>query len=115
MLMGMCARLIAIGPFSKDLTGIINYPDKNCLEAHEGVFFAHELYGIIEGSSTSREFASCFGINDPWDFHQHKINNKNININELQIFSTTRNYSKDFFIFKKLFDNGFEFHFRPEG
>ena len=112
--MGMCATLIAIGPFSKDLTGIIDYPEESCLEANEGVFFAYELFGISEGSSLSRESASCLGISDPWDFNQHKIINKNINMEALLKFSI-RYYAKDFLIFKKLHDSGFEFHFRPEG
>lgn len=82
----------------------------------EGSIITEILFGIIEGSSLSREFAGLLGISDPWDFNQHRIKNENINIEGLKKFvQVYRDYEDDLYRLIKLKNKGFEFHFRPGG
>jgi len=115
--MGMTASLIGVGAFKKELVEHMEYPAQLYNETKEGVTLTRELFGIYEGSTTSREFASLLGINDAWDFNQHKLDAKKIDFEGLQDFSCNRysDYSEDYEAFVILIGHGFEFHFCPNG
>jgi len=114
--MGMCAELIAVGAYTKNIIDVLDYPIDRYKSLNNGSIITVRLFGIIEGSSLSRKFAELLGISDAWDFNQHKIINEKINIEGLRKFvETYEEYADDLDKLIKLKDNGFEFHFRPEG
>lgn len=88
--MGMAANLIGIGAFKNELIGHFEYPAQYYKNTKEGMILTRELFGIYEGSSVSREFASFLGINDAWDFNQHKLDSKKIDFEGLQDFCCNR-------------------------
>jgi len=114
--MGMCAEIIAIGPFSKTVAEFLDYrPDLYATTA-EGSMISRRLFGISEGSSLSCEFAELLGIKDTWDFNQHKIENEKINFAGLKKFGEFYDhYADDVAALEVLAHSGFELHFRPEG
>ena len=114
--MGMCAEIIAIGPFSQSVAGYLGYSAELFANTTEGAVVTARLFGILEGSGLSREFASLLGISDPWDFNQHQIEPSIINVLGLESFAKTYSeYDDDVNSLKVLLTAGFAFHFRPEG
>lgn len=114
--MGLCAEVLAIGPFSKSIVKYLEYPSEFYSNTKEGSRIIEHLFGIIEGSSLSREFAGYLGVTDVWNFNQHKLDPKKFNKESLLEFVSLYNeYKKDLealFAFEQL---GFEFHFLPNG
>lgn len=84
--MGMSADILAIGPFSADIVDTLEYPADFYSQTRPGVPVVTYLFDCMPGSSTSREFASHFGISDPWDFNQHKIDPFRVNSDALRRF-----------------------------
>jgi hypothetical protein len=114
--MSMCADIIAIGPYSKSIVEFMEYPETVYASTRDGAILTRRLFGIYEGSSLSREFATLFGINDPWDFNQHQIDNSKINIPGLRAFvQLYEQYDHDLVILEALIGAGFELHFCPNG
>lgn len=114
--MGMCADIIAIGPFSTNIVDVLQYSNDFYKNVKEGSIITEQLFGIMEGSTLSTEFALLLGITNPWDFNQHKIVYENINVEGLKNFAEQySDYNEDVYKLLKLKDYGFEFHFRPEG
>lgn len=114
--MGMCAEIIAIGPFSRAIAGILDYPSARYAATREGAIVSRRIFGISEGSTVSREFAACLGISDAWDFNQHRIDNAKIDFDGLKRFGETYDdYADEIDILEVLVKSGFELHFRPEG
>lgn len=114
--MGMCAQIIAVGSFAKKLIPFLEYPSGHYAKTIDGATISRRLFGIVEGSRVSRELASLFGITEPWDFNQHKIVAKKINVTGLREFAKQyRDYAADVDAVEALMRAGFDFHFRPEG
>jgi hypothetical protein len=117
--MGMCASIIAIGPYCEAVRECLPYPAEFYRLTRLGVPVVTELFGITEGSSASSAFASALGITDPWDFNQHKIDSSLINIDQLRKFFKTlaagAQYEKDMVRFQALLNSGFSFYFQPNG
>ena len=112
----MTAELIGFGPFKKSLISCYEY-DEQCYEGTlEGATIAVRLFGIYEGSTVSRELASYLGIDDAWDFNQHKIDPSKVDREGLLNFGNRySDYDKDCEYFLVLIDNGYQFHFMPNG
>ncbi len=114
--MGMCAEVIAIGPFSAAVANLLDYRSELYAKTSTGAIISRRLFGILEGSSVSREFAACLGISDPWDFNQHMIDNAKIDFAGLKAFGAAYDsYADEIEILESLAGFGFELHFRPEG
>ena len=114
--MGLCAGLIAIGPFSPTVAAFLDYPAERFASTRHGVVVTRRLFGIVEGSSASREFAVLLGIVDPWDFDQHLVVPASIDRPGLASFARTYpDYADDVQALGVLPDAGFDIHFRPEG
>jgi hypothetical protein len=117
--MGMCAEIVAWGPFSSDIAKYLDYPPDFYSSTAPGVMVLTTLFGIVEGSTASREFASCLGISDPWDFSQHKFDADRIDVVALaylfQTLSEGDAYLKELDRLLALRANGFQFMFRPNG
>jgi len=116
--MGMCADIVALGPFSPDITQYLEYPPDFYCSTRSGATVVVTLFGISEGSSASRHFASCLGITDPWDFNQHTIDPDKIDVEALRGFLQSmpeEEYSKDLDKLLVLRMHGFQFIFRPNG
>ena len=112
----MSAEIIAIGKYSKAIADLVDYPPERYATTREGSIVSRRLFGISEGSSLSREFASFLGIQDPWDFNQHKIDVTKVDIVGLQNWAKVyTDYDEHVEILDGLIRAGFEFHFRPEG
>jgi hypothetical protein len=114
--MGMCAEVIAIGPFSAAVADYLDYRSELYAKTARGAIISRRLFGILEGSSVSRELATYLGISDPWDFNQHKVDNAKIDFAGLKEFGAAYDsYADEIEILESLARFGFEFHFRPEG
>jgi hypothetical protein len=117
--MGMCADIVALGPFSPDISQCLEYPPDLYRSTRSGATVVVTLFGITEGSSASRQFASCLGITDPWDFNQHTIDSSKIDVDAsrefLQSISGGQEYARDFDKLLALRTRGFQFIFRPNG
>lgn len=114
--MGMCAEVIAIGPFTKRIVDLLDYQADLYARTAEGAMVTCRLFGISEGSSLSSEFAELLGISDAWDFNQHRIENVNIDFEGLKKFGEIYDhYADDVIALEVLANSGFELHFRPEG
>ena len=114
--MGMCAEVIAIGPFSAEVADVLDYRPELYAKTATGATISRRLFGILEGSSVSTEFATYLGISDPWDFNQHKIDKSKIDFAGLKEFGAAYDsYADEIEILEALAKFGFELHFRPEG
>lgn len=114
--MGMCAQIIAIGPFSRVVAEFLDYRSDLYSATMDGAIVSRRLFGISEGSTVSREFAGYLGISDVWDFNQHRIDNAKIDFIALRRFGETYvDYADEIEILEVLVRSGFELHFRPEG
>jgi hypothetical protein len=117
--MGMCAEIVAFGPYSPDIADYLEYPAEFYRGTKTGALVVRTLFGIAEGSSASREFARCLGISDPWDFNQHKIDSSRIDFVALQFLFKTlaggEDYSKDAKALAAFKAAGFQFVFAPCG
>lgn len=114
--MGMCAQILAIGPFSADIASWLSYRAEMYANTKQGTVVTHFLFGILEGSTLSRRFAALLGISDPWDFNQHQVDPLAVDFVGLRAFSEEYpEYSHDVEALDALIKAGFSFHFRPEG
>lgn len=114
--MGMSAEIIAVGPFSPDVAGLLGYPARLFVNAKDGAIVTCRLFGIAEGSTLSKQFAALLGVSDPWDFNQHQIDPNMIDVSGLEAFGQQyADYEADVQALKALLKAGFAFHFRPEG
>ena len=114
--MGLCAEVIAVGPFSDNIVDVLEYPNGYHRIVKPGAIITESLFVIYEGSTVSRERARLLGISDVWDFNQHKIDNENINEAGLREFVIDfEDDAHDLAVFMTLKRNSFEFHFRPNG
>jgi hypothetical protein len=114
--MGMFAEIIAIGPYSPDIKAYLEYPDERYEKTQIGIPVVRVLFGIGEGSTVSRQFASLLGISDPWDFNQHKLNPSTFDIDGLKEFFTVyEDYDEDLEALLAFSEKGFEFYFMPNG
>jgi len=115
----MCADIVAFGPFSPDIVQCLEYPSDRYRATIDGAVVVTTLFGIVEGSSASRQFALCLGISDPWDFNQHNIDPNKIDVKALekliQTLSEGENYAKELNNLLALRVHGFQFIFRPNG
>lgn len=114
--MGMCAEIIAIGPYSNAVRHFLDYGPDVYTTVQEGATITCRLFGIMEGSRVSREFSALLGVADPWDFNQHRLQAPMVDAAGLRRFSERYpDYSEDVEAMLALMDAGFELHFRPEG
>lgn len=117
--MGMSASVLAIGSFSSDIADCLEYWAGSYRTTRPGTIVVRELFGIDEGSPSSREFAACLGISDPWDFNQNPFDPHRIDVERLKaLFETLSggdDYLKDLGRLLKLREHGFLMIFRPNG
>jgi len=114
--MGMYAELIAIGPFSAAIVDHLEYSADRYIETKEGSIINQTLFGITEGNALSKTLATILGISDAWDFNQHKVDVDSIDFAKLIEFGETySDYAGDVKTLQILSNNGFEFHFSPNG
>lgn len=69
--MGMEAKLIAVGKFSKDIVDHLNYTSDHYDNMEEGTDIVVEFLGCPT-ENTSRALADILGV-EPWDFNTHAI------------------------------------------
>ena len=114
--MGMCAEVIAIGPYSAAVAHLLDYPAERYAGTRDGSTVTRRLFGI-EGSRLSREFATALGLTDPWDFNQHRLDPSRLDLPALQDFGSRHGDYLDEVdaLMALLRQPGFDFHFRPEG
>ncbi|XXX74630.1 hypothetical protein WMF30_43970 [Sorangium sp. So ce134] len=70
--MGMSAEVLAIGPFRRDLVPHLCHPAERFEATVEGALIVERVFYTPEGSSRSRQLASCFGV-DPWALGRHAL------------------------------------------
>ncbi|MEM6972352.1 MAG: hypothetical protein AAF577_06060 [Pseudomonadota bacterium] len=72
--MGMYGEVLAVGPFSPALVEHYDFPSRYYVGLDERTTIVTFLFGILEGSSATRDLANGLGITDCWDFNQHRLN-----------------------------------------
>jgi hypothetical protein len=117
--MSLCADLVAWGPYNSDIARYLEYSPEAYRSTAPGALVVTDLFGIVEGTSASKQFAACFGISDVWDFNQHKIDAEKIDVDRLrsllQGLSDPERYAKQLEALLALRACGFQFVFRPNG
>lgn len=114
--MGMCAQVLAVGPYSASIAEWLDYGPDIYKNTKEGAVITCMLFGISEGSTLSRHLAAFLGISEAWDFNQHLIRSESIDFVELRKFTDEYPwYVQDAEKLEALCKAGFTFHFRPEG
>jgi len=114
--MGMCAEILAIGPFHPDLVKHLEYSEEMYQNTKISTPVVVSLFGIVEGSSLSREFAALLGLTDPWDFNQHKIDKEKVNRKGLMDFVEAHSdYARDLEALLVFVEHDFDFYFLPNG
>ncbi len=108
--MGMSANVLAIGKFRRDIVDYMEYPPKFYSDTRDGAPIVRFLFHIDQGSTRSRELASCFGI-EPWDFNQHRLDPHAADLERLRAMFDEEEVG----VFAALRDAGFEFIFMPNG
>lgn len=117
--MSLCADLLAWGRFDPAIAQYLEYgPEAYSLTA-SGALVVTEMFGIIEGTQASKQFAACLGISDVWDFNQHEIDPERIDTDCLRSFlrglGDSKRYAKHLEALLGLRAAGFHFVFRPNG
>lgn len=114
--MGMCARVLAVGPYAASIVDDLDYGSAIYQGTKEGAIISCTLFGIAEGSTLCRRFAALLGITDAWDFNQHLIWSESIDFPGLGEFADEYPwYRQDASRLEVLCKAGFTFYFRPEG
>lgn len=115
--MGMNADVIAIGPFSKSIAGLLDYPAEFYDNTKPGTTVI-TTFCSAPGINTSNMLAAAMGV-DPWDFNTHKIDSENIirGLGALTefAFATGESVIELNEHFNRLAKEGFTFFFRPNG
>ena len=83
--MSLYGMVLAIGPFHRDATVHLEYPANFYERTRAGSLVARELF-VISGTQLTTEFAKLLGIDDPWDFNQHRLDPRRIRADELRAF-----------------------------
>jgi hypothetical protein len=113
--MGMDADVIAIGPFSQDIIDMLDYPAEYYDKTKPG---ATVITTVFSATSTdlSYQLARAMGV-DAWDFNTHKIDPKNVDMEDLEEFvdCAVEHGMEDITTFIKLVGKGFTFFYRPNG
>jgi len=114
--MGMCAEILAVGPYSERVAQVLDYSPDIYARTREGAVITVMLFGMVEGTALSTELAGLFGIADPWNFDEHMVVPERIYIAGLQkLCKRYPDYQRDVHATEVLRNAGFAFHFRPEG
>jgi hypothetical protein len=117
--MGLSAEVLALGPFSREVADLLDYPPSYYATTRPGSRVVTTLFGIVEGSSASREFAEALGISNPWDFDQHCLDPSTVDFGRIRKvlsgFSENTEYLRDADRMEALAKHGFEFIFLPNG
>ena len=81
--MGMSASVLAVGGFRQSILEFMEYQPKFYTDTREGAPILRFVFEIHEGSTRSRQLASCFGI-EPWDFNQHRLDARLADVERLK-------------------------------
>lgn len=117
--MGLCAEILAVGPFSQDVANLLEYPSDCYATTRPGSRVVAFLFGIVEGSTAGREFARALGISEAWDFNQHFIDPSRIDFAHVRAvlsrLSEGDSYLRDVERMEAFAKHGFELIFLPNG
>ena len=119
--MSMCAQILAIGRFHPELVPWLEYSANLYADTKIGAPVVKTIFGIVEGSTASRRFALLVGIDDPWDFNQHKIDPLRIDFEGLRTHLKSLlgwaegDYQRDLEALEKFSRDGFDLYFVPNG
>jgi hypothetical protein len=112
--MGMCAEVFAIGPFRSELVPHLTHAPERYAATREGALLIERVFWTPEGSSRSRELASCLGV-DPWDFRGHAVDATRADVDRLHGMFDSCGQSAWVQRFVALRAAGHRFFFRPNG
>ena len=120
--MSLYVDLICIGPFDPKLARYYEYPEESYSGLKPGNPVITELFGIVEGTDAGRRFAACLGIDDVWDFNQHKVDVSKIDfvalenvLRGLAEWHETDQYKNDLKRLKAFSEHGYDIYFKPNG
>ncbi len=109
--MGLYVEIIAIGPFSEALAPYFQGAPEQFAGIRPSAIVNLTLFGIAEGTSLGKEFASYFGVTDVYDLNQHRIVNEKTDVEAIKTFvSIYSDYDEEAEVLFALLKHGFEFH-----
>ncbi|NSX55114.1 hypothetical protein [Parasulfitobacter algicola] len=116
--MGMFAELLCIGPFKNELVEHYEYNQDYYTETKQSTPIISLLFGI-DGNRKSKEFARSLGIDDPWNFNQHLIDNQSIDFAKIEEFLAScdpgQQYKRDYERLVAFVKHGYSIYFLPNG
>ncbi len=112
--MGMSADVVAIGPFRRELVPYLTHAPERYAATREGAVLVERVFSTPEGSTRSRELATCLGI-DPWDFRGHALDASRADVDALRALFDPYGQGAWVARFVALRAAGHRFFFRPNG
>lgn len=120
--MPMCAEVLAIGPFSRELVAHYDYAEQRYANTREGAPIVRTLFGLVEGTHASTAFAEALGLDDAWDFNQHKIDLTRIDfaavaqlLSTLSTWTDSNDYQRDLAALRAFADAKYDLYYLPNG
>lgn len=110
--MGMAAEVIAIGPYSQSLLGVLPGDPETYSRLSDGATIVVSLFGRwgSRGSTASRQLASILGV-EPWNFSTHCFPGDGVDLEDLADLVG----KDDALCFRALLQLRFQFFFCPNG
>lgn len=105
--MGLDAQVIAIGPFSSEVTSALEYGENLYADVEPGASVVTNVF-IAGSSDVSYRLASAFGVG-AMDLGKHKLDPRNADISKLIDVFGESNVAQ----FQCLARNGFNFFYIP--
>jgi|SRR5690348_5277548 len=107
--MGLDAEIIGVGPFTREIAGLLDYPSEYYENARDGAIVTTRLFGCLT-SADSHALAKCFGF-EAFDFNRHHLQDQTVNEDSLRALFGAEEVDR----FLLLKSKGFQFHYRPNG
>jgi len=112
-------EMFAVGPFKHELVPHYEYPAEHYARTKEGVPVVRKLFGILEGTHVGTEFALALGIDNPWDFNQHKVDPQTIDFDALTTLLSPLEFADDYLkelrALQAFASEGYDLYFLPNG
>jgi hypothetical protein len=113
---GAFRRTTGCRSVEQSVAATLYYRSEHYDDKLDGAIVTRLLFGIVDSETVGEAFAKLLGIDDRWDFNQHLVDPKKIDVAGLEKFvAEFTDYQENFAAFLILLDAGFTLHFRPKG
>jgi hypothetical protein len=119
--LSLFVEVLAVGRFDPALIDHYEYPAKLYAGARGDAPMVRILFGIMEGSRAGRKFAEHLGIDNVWDFNQHRIDPARIDYGSAEEFLkglsswSESDYARDMASLRAFAAAGYDLYLLPNG